>query len=81
MRLDDDKLDALRRWGARLRDTDGEEEIAAAGRAILLLVEEVERLRLELWSLREQSSREPAALALHRRLQRTIAADEDLTSP
>ena len=58
MRLEEDKLDALRRWGQGLRDAAGEEH-AAAGRAILMLIEEIERLRLEL--LREQSTREDLA--------------------
>jgi hypothetical protein len=47
MALDEDKLEALRRWGHGLRQAGGEER-AAAGRAILMLIEEVDRLRLEL---------------------------------
>ena|SRR5215472_12408666 len=47
MRLEDDQIEALRRWGQALRDA-GDEEHAPAGRAILMLLEEVERLRLEL---------------------------------
>ena len=58
MRLEDDRLEALRRWGQGLRDAGGEEH-AAAGRAILMLIKEIERLRLEL--LREQSAREDLA--------------------
>jgi hypothetical protein len=65
MRLEDDRLEELRRWGRGLRDTAGEEQ-AAAGRAILMLIEEVERLRLEL--LREQSTREDLASTLRDRL-------------
>lgn len=57
MRLDDDKLEALRRWGEALRERDGE-ELAAAGRAVLMLTEEIERLRLELRRAREQMNRE-----------------------
>jgi hypothetical protein len=57
MRLEDDKLEALRRWGQGLRDA-GSEEQAAAGRAILMLIEEIERLRLELLRTRERSMRE-----------------------
>lgn len=60
MRLEDDKLEALRRWGQGLRDADGEEH-AAVGRAILMLIEEIERLRLELVRTREQSTREDLA--------------------
>jgi hypothetical protein len=47
-RLDDDKINMLRRWGEGLQ-ADGREELRAAGRAILLLIEEVERLHVELW--------------------------------
>ena len=35
MRLDEDKLETLRRWGHGLREADTEEQ-AAAGRAILM---------------------------------------------
>ena len=52
MHLDDDRLEELRRWGDRLRGAGGAEQ-AAAGRAILLLIEEVEGLRLELTRTRE----------------------------
>lgn len=46
--LDAEKLDLLRRWGGGLQG-DGREEVAAAGRAILLLIEEIERLHVLLW--------------------------------
>ena len=46
--LDAEKLDVLRRWGGGL-EVDGREEVAAAGRAILLLIEEIERLHVLLW--------------------------------
>jgi hypothetical protein len=47
-RLDEDKIDMLRRWGDGLQ-ADSREELRAAGRAILLLIEEIERLHVELW--------------------------------
>jgi hypothetical protein len=46
MPLDDDKVETLQRWGKSLREAGGE-GAAAAGRAILMLIEKVERLRLE----------------------------------
>jgi hypothetical protein len=46
--LDAEKLQVLGRWAAGLR-TDQREELAAAGRAIELLIEEVERLHVLLW--------------------------------
>ena len=46
--LDAEKIEVLRRWGEGLQ-TDAREEVAAAGRAILLLIEEIERLHVLLW--------------------------------
>jgi hypothetical protein len=59
-RLDEDKLDLLRKWGEGLRD-DGREEIRAAGRAITLLVEEIEHLNVEIWHARMGWQTAPAA--------------------
>jgi hypothetical protein len=47
-RLDEEKLATLRRWGEGLC-SDDRDEVRAAGRAIVLLVEEVERLHVDLW--------------------------------
>jgi hypothetical protein len=49
--LDEEKIELLRRWGEGL-ERDGREELRAAGRAIMLLIEEIERLHVELWSTR-----------------------------
>jgi hypothetical protein len=90
MGLDPAKLEELRRWGEALREA-GSEESAAAGRAILMLTEELERLRLELWRLREQlepgepvsgsevevGMGDPVASALHGRLERALGRDLD----
>jgi hypothetical protein len=89
MRLDEDKLEALRRWGQGLRQASSEEH-AAAGRAILMLIEEIERLRLEHSRTREQLSHltrvasagaagagEPVAATLHDRVQRVLTRDHD----
>jgi hypothetical protein len=51
MRLDEEKLEALRSWGDRLREAGGEES-AAVGRAILMLVEEIDRLHVDVWHAR-----------------------------
>jgi hypothetical protein len=61
-RLDEAKLETLRRWGIGLGD-DPREELRAAGRAILLLIEEVEHLHVDLWHARETAV-EPADDAL-----------------
>jgi len=55
MRLDEDKLETLRRWGEALRQAAGAES-AAAGRAILLLIEEIEQLQVELSHARQRPS-------------------------
>jgi hypothetical protein len=49
--LDEERLEALRSWGERLRQSGGEESVAI-GRAILMLVEEIDRLHVELWHAR-----------------------------
>ncbi|HXH97069.1 MAG TPA: hypothetical protein VNH40_07650 [Gaiellaceae bacterium] len=49
--LDAEKLAVLRRWGTGLQ-TDGREEVSAAGKAILLLIEEIERLHVLVWDRR-----------------------------
>lgn len=59
--LDEDKLAALYRWGTGLQ-ADAREEVAAAGRAIVLLVEEIERLHVLVWGkLLYPAAEEPAA--------------------
>ena len=50
-RLDEQKLELLRCWGDGLAG-DPREEVRAAGRAILILVEEIERLHVDLWNKR-----------------------------
>jgi hypothetical protein len=46
--LDADKLEILRGWGGGLQN-DSRAEVAAAGRAIMLLIEEIERLHVLVW--------------------------------
>jgi hypothetical protein len=58
-RLDDEKLETLRSWGAGLA-ADGRDELRAAGKAILILIEEIERLQVDLWHSADQSD-DPAA--------------------
>jgi hypothetical protein len=85
MRFDEPELEELRRWGLALREADKEESVAA-GRAILMLIEELERLRLDLRRTRERLDRmdrsdneveaAPVASTLHDRLQRILARDQ-----
>jgi hypothetical protein len=92
VRLDEAKLEQLRRWGHALREAESEGS-AAAGRAILMLIEELERSRLELLREREQLERvdpvsniavaaetaegDQVAAALRGRLQRALDRDSD----
>lgn len=55
-RLDEEKLEILRSWGVGL-SSDGREELRAAGKAITILVEEIERLHVELWHAKAAGSR------------------------
>jgi hypothetical protein len=54
-RLDAEQIETLRAWGAGL-ETDEREEVRAAGKAITLLVEEIDRLMVDLWNLRAGGS-------------------------
>lgn len=54
-RLDAEKLETLRIWGAGLM-LDQRDEVRAAGRAIGLLIEEIEHLYVELWHARDGSA-------------------------
>lgn len=71
-RLDDEKLSLLRRWGQGLSSSGRDEEMRAAGRAVLLLVEEIDHLQRDLWHARagvsdelpgEPSSQQPVPVA------------------
>lgn len=48
-RLDEERLEILRGWGAGL-GLDDREELRAAGRAITVLIEEIDRLQVDLWN-------------------------------
>ncbi len=78
-RLDEAKIEQLRGWGAGL-SADGDYELRAAGRAILLLIEEIERLHIDVWNakaIQEQDRPDRAdaddqlEVSLERTLRRT----------
>lgn len=48
-RLDEERIEILRGWGAGLA-ADSREELRAAGKAITVLVDEIDRLRVDLWN-------------------------------
>ena len=50
-RLDEQRLEILRGWGAGLA-SDDREELRAAGKAITVLIEEIDRLQVDLWNAR-----------------------------
>ena len=56
-RLDEDKIELLRAWGAGLR-ADGNHDLRATGKAILLLIEEIERLHVDLWNAKTMQEQE-----------------------
>jgi hypothetical protein len=55
-RLDEEKLEMLRTWGEGLLN-DGRDELRAAGKAILILVEEIEQLHVDLWHARQDTAK------------------------
>jgi hypothetical protein len=50
-RLDEERIEILRGWGAGLA-ADSREELRAAGKAITVLVDEIDRLQVDLWNAR-----------------------------
>ena len=50
-RLYEERLEILRSWGIGLA-SDDREELRAAGKAITVLIEEIDRLQVDLWNAR-----------------------------
>jgi hypothetical protein len=50
-RLDEERIEMLRSWGDGLQNSD-RDELRAAGRAILMLIEEIDRLEADIWNER-----------------------------
>jgi len=48
-RLNEDKIDQLRRWASGLMSAESD-EFRATGKAILLLIDEIEALHVDLWN-------------------------------
>ena len=61
-RLDEERLETLRTWGAGL-STNARDELRAAGKAILMLVDEIDRLEADLWNARAEAKQGEAAAA------------------
>ena len=56
--MKEEEFEALRHWGESL-SRDGRPEVAAAGKAIEILVAEIDRLEIELWHARVGIARQP----------------------
>ena len=57
--MDEQQFDAVRRWGEGLQ-SDSRDEVSAAGKAIVLLCAEIDRLERELWNVKTAAAEEPA---------------------
>jgi hypothetical protein len=66
-RLDEERIEILRGWGAGL-GADDREELRAAGKAITVLIDEIDRLHVDLWNARvdQRAGLEPGTAASHR---------------
>jgi hypothetical protein len=53
-RLDEERIEMLRSWGEGLQTSD-RDELRAAGRAIGMLIEEIDRLEADLWHERAEA--------------------------
>lgn len=61
-RLDEERLETLRAWGEGL-STSARDELRAAGKAILMLVDEIDRLEADLWNARAAAKQADARQA------------------
>jgi hypothetical protein len=58
-RLDEGKIDQLRAWGSGLAAS-GSDDLRATGKAILMLIEEIERLHIDLWNAKATPEQDQA---------------------
>jgi len=59
-RLDEAKLDQLRAWGTGLSAHESP-DVRATGKAILMLIEEIERLHVDFWNAKAATAAERSA--------------------
>ena len=57
--MDEEQFELVRRWGEGLQG-DPRDEVSAAGKAIVLLCAEVDRLERELWNVKTAAAAEPS---------------------
>ena len=77
-RLDEERIEILRSWGLGLA-SDDREELRAAGKAITVLIDEIDRLHVDLWNARV-AEREAAAPGMAERNMPKLEAP-DLRDP
>ncbi len=81
-RLDEEKLEILRGWGSGLA-SDDREELRAAGKAIMVLIDEIDRLQVDLWNMRveHQAASAQSSQGLAETLAERIAARRSPPKP
>jgi hypothetical protein len=72
-RLDEERLETLRTWGAGL-STNARDELRAAGKAILMLVDEIDRLEADLWNSRAATKQAEAETTAAKQVEAAAAA-------
>ena len=76
-RLDEEKLEQLRTWGAGL-STAGNQELRATGKAILMLIDEIDALNVELWNERAGAGQAPAVAPEEQEVTAQTVLDDTL---
>lgn len=76
-RLDEAKIEQLRAWGAGLY-ADGNDDFRATGKAILLLIEEIERLHIDLWNAKAAGEPDEVDDDVHAELETHSSIDRPL---
>ena len=72
-RLDEERLETLRTWGAGL-STNARDELRAAGKAILMLVDEIDRLEADLWNSRAATKQAETEATAAKQVEAAVAA-------
>ena len=73
-RLDEERLEVLRTWGTGL-STSGRDELRAAGKAIVMLIEEIDRLQADVWMVGEAAVQRARIAAATPPVEREVEAE------
>jgi hypothetical protein len=79
-RLDEERLETLRTWGAGI-STSARDELRAAGKAFLMLVDELDRLEADLWNARAAAKQAEVAAAAREAEAARSVPETLLTAP